>query len=169
MLNLYLMLPILLDEDLFVQNGFTTNKNGIVWINRQFNNKFRIHKTFLKNNITPTNLDAELTIIRPGLMMTYPEKLIENNLLNKIKNEENDWKLFEAPYPVNNKMHNACYSSKWLSMNVLSIDENTIILEKKEKPLIDIHESTYRFQVIPVDFFDAYIFGGGFYCQTIDL
>ena len=156
-------------KDLFVQNGFTTNKNGIEWINRQFNNEFRIHETFLENNITPTHLDAELTILRPGLMMTCPEKPIENNLLNKIKNEENDWELFEAPYPVNNKMQDGCYSSKWLNMNILSIDENTVIVEKKEKPLIDILENTYGFQVIPIDFFDAYMFGGGFHCQTLDL
>ena len=31
-------------------------------------------------------------------------------------------------------------SSKWLNMNVLSIDENKVIVEKKEKPLIDILE-----------------------------
>ena len=40
--------------------------------------------------------------------------------------------LFEAPYPVNNKMQDGCYSSKWLNMNILSIDENTVIVEKKK-------------------------------------
>ena len=37
-------------------------------------------------------------------MMTCPEKPIKDNLLKEIKNEENDWELFEAPYPVNYKM-----------------------------------------------------------------
>tara|TARA_B100001142_G_scaffold12032_1_gene11408 strand:- start:95 stop:277 length:183 start_codon:yes stop_codon:yes gene_type:complete len=40
---------------------------------------------------------------------------------------------------------------------------------KKETPLINILEDTYWFQVIPVDFFDAYMFCGGFHCQTLDL
>ena len=66
-------------------------------------------------------------------------------------------------------MVDGCFSSKWLSMNVLSIDENTVIVEKKEKPLIDLLENTYGFQVVPVDFFDAYMFGGGFHCQTLDI
>ena len=156
-------------KDLFVQNGFTTNKTGIDWITREFSNQFRIHETLLENNTAPTHLDAELTILRPGLMMTCPEKPIENNLLNKITNEENEWELFDAPNPVNNKMDDGCFSSKWLSMNILSIDENTVIVEKKEKPLIDILENTYGFRVIPIDFFDAYMFGGGFHCQTLDL
>ena len=156
-------------KDLFVQRGFTTNKTGIEWIKREFGNQFRIHETLLENNTTPTHLDAELTILRPGLMMTCPEKPIKDDLLKEIKNEENDWELFEAPEPVNHKMVDGCYSSKWLSMNVLSIDENTVIVEKKEKPLIDLLENTYGFQVIPVDFFDAYMFGGGFHCQTLDI
>ncbi len=53
-------------------------------------------------------------------------------------------------------------------MNVLFIDENTIIVEKKEKPLIYLLES-YSFNVIPVLFYDAYMFGGRFHCQTLDL
>ena len=32
------------------------------------------------------------------------------------------------------------------------IDENTVIVEKKEKPLIDLLENTYGFQVIPLIF-----------------
>ena len=44
-------------------------------------------------------------------------------------------------------------------MNILSIDENTVIVEKR-KTTIDILENTYGFQVIPI-VFDAYMFGGG--------
>ena len=67
--------------------------------------------------------------------MTCPDKPIEKKLLDKIKNEENEWELFEAPYPVNDKMEEGCYSSKWLNMNVLSIDENKVIVEKKRNHL----------------------------------
>ena len=77
--------------------------------------------------------------------------------------------MFEAPYPVNNVMSEGCLSSKWLNMNLLSIDENTVIVEKNEKPLIDVLENKYGFNVIPIDFFNAYKFGGGFHCQTLDL
>ena len=155
-------------KDLFVQKGFTTNYMGIDWIKRHFLDNFRVHTVELENNITPTHLDAELTILRPGLLMTCPERKIQDSLFNDIKNEENDWDIIEAPYPVNNKMPDGCYSSIWLSMNVLSIDENTIIVEEKEKPLINLLED-YSFNVIPIPFFDAYKFGGGFHCQTLDI
>ena len=155
-------------KDLFVQNGFTTNSIGIEWLRREFGSSFRIHEIKLENNITPTHLDAELTILRPGLLMTCPERKINNDLFNDIKNEENDWDIIEAPYPINCKMQEGCFSSKWLSMNVLSIDENTIIVEENEKPLIELLED-YSFNVIPVPFYNAYKFGGGFHCQTLDL
>jgi len=155
-------------KDLFVQKGFTTNYSGINWLNRQFGNEYRIHTVDLKNNITPTHLDAEFSILRPGLLMTCPDKPLNDDLYNMINNEENDWNIIQAPNPVNNKMVDGCFSSPWLSMNVLSIDENTIIVEEKEKNLIDLLES-YSFNVIPVPFFDAYMFGGGFHCQTLDL
>ena len=100
--------------------------------------------------------------------MTCPERKLQDDLLNDIKNEENDWEIIEAPNPINNKMSEGCYSSIWLSMNILSIDENTVIVEEKEKPLINLLED-YSFNVIPVPFFDAYKFGGGFHCQTLDI
>ena len=100
--------------------------------------------------------------------MTCPDKPLNDDLYNMINNEENDWNIIQAPNPVNNKMVDGCFSSPWLSMNVLSIDENTIIVEEKENNLIDLFES-YSFNVIPVPFFDAYMFGGGFHCQTLDL
>lgn len=156
-------------KDLFVQNGFTTNSIGIEWIKREFSKDFRIHEVLLDNNITPTHLDAELTILRPGLLMTCPDRPLQPDLLNKINNEENDWEIFEAPRPINSIMPEGCYSSIWLSMNVLSIDENTVIVEQREKYLIDILQNTYGFQVIPVDFYDAYKFGGGFHCQFLDI
>ncbi len=156
-------------KDLFVQKGFTTNGNGIEWLKREFGNEFRIHETLFKNNISPTHIDAELTILRPGLMMICPDRPIENNLMDLIKNEENEWDIVEAPYPVNDVMPDGCFSSKWLSMNILSIDENTVIVEQNETPLIKMLTEELGFNVIPISFYDAYKFGGGFHCQTLDI
>jgi len=156
-------------KDLFVQKGFTTNFNGIEWLRREFGEDFRIHETRFNNNVAPCHIDAQLTILRPGLMMVCPEKPIEKSLLDLIKNEENDWDIIEAPYPVNNKMPEGCFSSIWLSMNILSIDENTVIVEKNETPLIKMLSEDYGFNVIPISFYNAYMFGGGFHCQTLDI
>lgn len=80
-------------KDLFVQNGFTTNSSGIDWITREFGNDFRVHKVKLDNNITPVHLDAEMAILRPGLMLTCSERKIDNKLIENITNEDNDWEI----------------------------------------------------------------------------
>ena len=155
-------------KDLFVQKGFTTNFLGIEWIRREFSSEHRIHEIYLENNITPTHLDAEMTILRPGLLMICPDRKPQKTFLDEINNEDNDWEIIEAPLPVNNKMVDGCFSNIWLSMNILSIDENTVIVEENEKPLIKLLED-YSFNVIPIPFFKAYMYGGGFHCQTLDL
>ena len=42
------------------------------------------------------------------------------------------------PRPFTQKRSVLCASSPWLSMNLLSIDENTIIVEETEKPTIRV-------------------------------
>ena len=45
-------------------------------------------------------------------------------------------------------MPEGCYSSPWLSINMLSIDENTIMIEEKETSLITMLENEYGFNVL---------------------
>ena len=156
-------------KDLFMQKGYTTNDMGIDWVKREFGNQFRIHKTLLENNESSTHLDAEMCILRPGLLLTCPDRPLENNLLQQIKNEDNDWDVVDAPAPYVYNMPEGCYSSPWLSINMLSIDENTIMIEEKETSLITMLENEYGFNVIPIPFRDCYKFGGGLHCQSLDL
>jgi len=157
-------------KDLFVQKGYTTNDMGIDWIDREFSQKgFRVHRMLFENNFSPTHSDAQLTFLRPGLILSCPDRPIHTKLMKQIKDDENDWEIIEAPRPSTNKMPPNCHSSPWLSINILSIDENTVIVEKKEKELINLLSNEHGFNVIPLNFRDAYMFGGGFHCQTLDI
>jgi glycine amidinotransferase len=53
-------------------------------------------------------------------------------------------------------------------MNVLSLDENTVIVERQEEPLIEAL-TTWGFSCIPLDFRHVYSFGGSFHCVTLDV
>ncbi len=61
-----------------------------------------------------------------------------------------------------------CYSSIWLSMNVLIIDPKTICVEATEEKMIKQMES-FGLDVIPVPFRDVYAFGGSLHCATTDV
>jgi glycine amidinotransferase len=53
-------------------------------------------------------------------------------------------------------------------MNVLSLDERTVIVERQEKALVKALEK-WGFDCIPLDFRHVYTFGGSFHCVTLDV
>ncbi|MGI9412701.1 MAG: hypothetical protein ACR2PM_03480 [Hyphomicrobiales bacterium] len=61
-----------------------------------------------------------------------------------------------------------CYSSVWLSMNVLVLDPKTVCAEASEVHQLE-QLDRLGFEVIPVPFRDAYAFGGGLHCATADV
>lgn len=60
------------------------------------------------------------------------------------------------------------YASKWIGMNVLVVDSNTVIVDAAQTELIKIIQS-YKFTVIPLRLRHSRTLGGGFHCVTLDL
>ena len=61
-----------------------------------------------------------------------------------------------------------CQSSKWLSINVLSISPTKVICEEREKTLQELL-SKHGFEVFPLPFRNVFEFGGSFHCATLDI
>ena len=65
--------------------------------------------------------------------------LIINNPQRRLPNEQrklfenNGWEIIDAAQPAHNEPPPLCYSSVWLSMNVLVLDPKTVCVEKSEK------------------------------------
>lgn len=53
-------------------------------------------------------------------------------------------------------------------MNVLSLDERTVVVERQEETLIKALRD-WGFRCITVDFRHVYTFGGSFHCVTLDV
>jgi N-dimethylarginine dimethylaminohydrolase len=60
------------------------------------------------------------------------------------------------------------YASKWIGMNMLSVDPNTVIVDQTQHTLIENLE-TAGFTVIPLQMRHSRTLGGGFHCVTLDL
>jgi glycine amidinotransferase len=82
--------------------------------------------------------------------------------------EANDWQIIDAAQPSNDSPPPLCYSSVWLSMNVLILDHKTVIVEASEIKQIEQLDKL-GFEVLPLAFRDAYPFGGGLHCATADV
>ena len=77
--------------------------------------------------------------------------------------EDNGWEIVDSAQPAHNEPPPLCYSSTWLSMNVLVLDPKTVCVEKSEIYQAE-QLNKLGMEVIPVELRDAYAFGGGSLC-----
>ncbi len=152
-------------KDMFIQQCFTTNLKGIEWIRRHFPD-IRVHTVNFPGDPYPMHIDGTFLPLRPGLVLNNPTRRLPKEQ-RKIF-EINGWEIVEAAQPAHATPPPLCYSSVWLSMNVLVIDPKTICVEESEEPTIKQLESL-GFEVIRVPLRDAYAFGGGMHCSTADV
>jgi len=152
-------------KDLFVQHGMTANLKGIDWLQRHFPDH-RVHAMNFPGDPYPIHIDCTFVAIRPGLVINNPirKALPEQRKLF----EQNGWEIVEAAKPAHDTPPPLCYSSVWLSMNVLVLDPKTIFVEESEVYQAEQLDKL-GFEVIPVPFRDAYAFGGGLHCGTADV
>ncbi|MQX37050.1 serine/threonine protein kinase [Roseospira navarrensis] len=156
---------IRLGRDLIVQHGFTTNRKGIAWLRRHFPDH-RVHAAHFPGDPYPAHIDCTLVPLCPGLILSNPTRPLPEHLRSLFRT--NDWQVVEAAPPAHAEPPPLCYSSVWLSMNVLMLDARTVCVEKTE-----VHQAEQLdrlgFEVVPVALRDAYPFGGGLHCCTADV
>ena len=152
-------------KDLFCQHGLTTNRRGMEWLKRHYPDH-RVHAVNFPGDPYPIHIDATFVPLRPGLVMNNPKRPLPAEQ-RKIF-EANDWEIIDAAQPANDKPPPLCYSSVWLSMNVLVVNHQTAIVEASEVHQMDQLDKL-QFEVIPMPFRDAYPFGGGLHCATADV
>ncbi|CAM4067907.1 glycine amidinotransferase [Nocardiopsis rhodophaea] len=156
-------------RDIVVQESMTTNRAGIRWLKRHLEPRgFRVHPVHFPLDYFPSHIDCTFVPLRTGLILTNPDRPLREDEVALFT--ENDWKLVEAPEPVlsNSEMPTHCQSSKWLSMNVLSISPTTVICEEQEAPLHDLL-TDMGFEVLTVPFRNVFEFGGSLHCATWDI
>ena len=152
-------------KELFCQHGLTTNRRGMEWLKRHYPDH-RVHAVNFPGDPYPIHIDATFVPLRPGLVMNNPKRPLPAEQ-RKIF-EANDWEIIDAAQPANDKPPPLCYSSVWLSMNVLVVNHQTVIVEASEVHQMDQLDKL-QFEVIPMPFRDAYPFGGGLHCATADV
>ncbi|MGC5033662.1 hypothetical protein [Micromonospora sp. DT229] len=154
---------------LFVQESMTTNRPGIAWLRRELEPRgLRVHTLHFPLDFFPSHIDCTFVPLRPGLVLTNPDRPLKEEEAEFFA--KNGWEFLDAPEAScsNDEMPRHCQSSRWLSMNVLSVSPDTVICEEAEH---DLHRLLERrgFNVIAVPFRNVYEFGGSLHCATWDV
>jgi glycine amidinotransferase len=147
-------------RDVIVQRSHVTNQFGIDWLRQAIGPEFRIREIEV-NDPHAMHIDATLIPLAPGKMLVNGERYVPNKLFS-------DWEIRIAPPPDLPADWPLYYSSPWLSINLLSLDEHTVIVESSEHTLQEFL-TRWGFNCIPVDFKHVYTFGGSFHCTTLDV
>jgi glycine amidinotransferase len=152
-------------RDLFWRPDTVSNDFGAEWLRRHLGPAFRIHRVVCREP-RPLHIDATLVPVRPGVVLTNPERPCDDAILALFA--RNDWRVVSAPPSVRSGRSPSRDVSNWISMNILMLDERTAIVETAEIPMIELMRSL-GCEVIPCSFDRVYPFGGSFHCCTADI
>ncbi|MFG2357011.1 amidinotransferase [Streptomyces sp. NPDC048521] len=150
-----------LGRDIIAQKSHVTNEFGIEWLRRHLGDEYRIHVLEFADT-HPMHIDATLVPLAPGKLLIHPDRVPEVPRLFK------GWDVMRAPRPVIPDNHPLYMTSKWLNMNILMLDEQRVVVERQDEPMIDAMKR-FGLTPIPCDFRNFNSFGGSFHCATLDV
>ncbi len=150
--------------DIFCQMSNVTNRFGIEWLERHLGDGYRIH--ILESRCPEAiHIDTTFMPLAPGKVLVNPEYLDLGNLPSILKS----WDLLVMPTPLPViKGDPLRVVSDWAGVNVLMLDEERMVVERNQEPLINALRG-WGFKPIPCPFEAYYSFLGSFHCATLDI
>lgn len=118
----------------------------------------------LCNFYAGVHIDSTIVPLREGLVMLNASRVNFETVPKVFEGWQKIW----VNDVVAQGFYQYPYASKWIAMNMLVVDPNTVIVDKYQTELIKTLES-YKFSVIPFELRHSRTLGGGFHCVTLDL
>lgn len=112
------------------------------------------------------HIDSTIMLLREGLMLLNPSRI---NSVEQLPPPLRSWDIVWAPDP-GDKWHypGYCNSSKWVTMNVLSISPDVVLVEQGQEELARrLNQAGLETVLLPMR--HSRTLGGSFHCCTLDL
>ncbi|MFF4423833.1 glycine amidinotransferase [Streptomyces sp. NPDC001549] len=153
-----------LGRDIIVNVANANHRLAATWLGRHLGDRFRIHTL---HRFADNHIDSLVLPLRPGLLL-----LRNPGVAKSLPKPLRDWDHLYAPEPSDRvdssyADDDLLVASPYIDMNVLSLDENTVVANSLFPELITVLERA-GFTVIPVRHRHRRLFGGGFHCFTLD-
>lgn len=144
---------------LFLESA-SGNRKAYEWLC----NAFPTVEIELCNFYAGVHIDSTIVPLREGLVMLNASRVN----FDTVPRVFDGWQKIWINDVVAQDFYEYPYASKWIAMNMLVVDPNTVICDKNQPDLIKTLES-YKFTVIPKELRHSRTLGGGFHCVTLDL
>ncbi len=155
---------IRLGKDIIVNVATENHLLGYRWLERHLGDRFRLHRM---NRLADSHIDSIVLPLRPGKLLLRSPKF-----LDKLPEFLQKWDIIYPPEPKENifpkyEDDELILTTKYIDLNVLSVDEEKVIVNSLFPELIETLEK-HGFTPIPVRHRHRRLFGGGFHCFTLD-
>lgn len=117
----------------------------------------------LCNFYAGVHIDSTIVVLRPGVV------LLNGSRVNSARCPKvfDGWQKIYINNVVAQDFYQYPYASKWIGLNMLSIDPQTVIVDAAQQEIITMLERM-KFTVIPHTLRHSRTLGGGFHCVTLD-
>ena len=171
-------------RDLLYLVSRSGNNLGARWLQSILGDDYRVHTT--DEIYRSSHIDSTVLCLRPGLVLlntdrvnpsTCPkvfdkwEKIYFGDIVPTPEETINFHE--QVRKPISRELASLgiqsgidSISSPWIGMNVLSLDPDTVVVDKRQTALIQTLEK-WKLTVIPISFRHSY-FMGGIHCSTLD-
>jgi glycine amidinotransferase len=132
------------------------------WLDENMKEKYKVHP--IEDVYAFIHIDTTFVLIREGLVLLNPKRVNDTNMPEIFRK----WDKIYSPEMVDTPfLDHWAAASPWLGMNTLSYDENTMIVEERQIPLMK-ELKKWGVESIPVKMRHARTFSGGPHCVTLD-
>jgi N-dimethylarginine dimethylaminohydrolase len=159
---------IRLGRDILFQISNTGNWLGFQWLKNTLEPRgYRLHAA--EHVYSFAHFDSTIIPLRPGLVLLNSTRVNPNNCPKLFESWD---KIYFQDVNVNPVTSSGPGSispcSPYIGMNILSIDENTVVVGKDQTNLIKVLEQ-HKYNVIPTQMRHAQTLSGGYHCMTLDI
>jgi scyllo-inosamine-4-phosphate amidinotransferase 1 len=119
----------------------------------------------LCNFYAGVHIDSTITPLRKGLVMLNASRVTPDNCPRAFDDWEKIW--ITEDQIVAQDFYQYPYASKWIAMNMLVLDPQTVIIDAAQSQLITILKK-HGIDSIPLTLSHSRTLGGGFHCVTLD-
>jgi len=151
------------NDKLLYSLSHSANDAGAEWLQQVVGNDFEVVKWKVVDHEI-THIDSTLLTLNENTVIVNASRVKEKDLPNFMKDYKKIW--IEDIVPRD--FYKFPYASKWIGMNILSLDPETVLMDDIQIGLKEKLQEN-NFQVITTPMRHSRTLGGGFHCVTNDL
>ena len=172
-------------KDILYLVSSSGNKIGAKWLQAILGEDYKVHTT--EDIYRSSHIDSTILCLRPGLVLLNSTRVNEKNCPKIFDKWDKIWFTDVAPMTESEMNYQRDYRDKihfqlkelgfdtnlqllgspWVGMNVLSLDKENLLIDKRQTKLIKVLEK-YKINPIPITLRHCYTHGGGIHCATLD-